>query len=75
MNVKEQDVWLVIKRTFWSNDQDNWFDVEKSANSKEKAEQYKSALDTLNQDTKVSYLIQQSKRLEKVKEDKDELPF
>ena len=63
---QEQDVWLVIKRTFWSHDNDNWFDVSEQANSKEKAEVKKTALETLNDESKVSYLIVQSKRLEKV---------
>ena len=73
---KEADVWLVVKRTFWSNDSDNWFDVSEIAHTKEKAEIKKSALDTLNNDTKVSYLIVQSKRLENIKgENDDELSF
>ena len=72
---QEQDVWLVIKRTFWSHDNDNWFDVSEQANSKEKAEIKKTALETLNDETKVSYLIVQSRRIEKVKEDTDEIPF
>ena len=72
---QEQDVWLVIKRTFWSHDNDNWFDVSEQANSKEKAEVKKTALETLNDESKVSYLIVQSRRIEKVKEDTDEIPF
>ena len=72
---QEQDVWLVIKRTFWSHDNDNWFDVSEQANSKEKAEIKKTALETLNDENKVSFLIVQSKRLEEIKGDKDELPF
>jgi len=66
---QEQDVWLVIKRTFWSHDNDNWFDVSEQANSKEKAEVKKTALETLNDESKVSYLIVQSRRIEKVKEE------
>ena len=66
---QEQDVWLVIKRTFWSHDNDNWFDVSEQANSKEKAEIKKTALETLNDESKVSYLIVQSRRIEKVKEE------
>ena len=74
--VKEADVWLVVKRTFWSNDQDNWFDVSEIAHTKEKAEMKKSALDTLNDEAKVSYLIIQSKRLERVEsEEADEIGF
>ena len=72
---QEQDVWLVIKRTFWSHDNDNWFDVSEQANSKEKAEIKKTALETLNDESKVSYLIVQSRRIEKVKEYTDEIPF
>ena len=66
---QEQDVWLVIKRTFWSHDNDNWFDVSEQANSKERAEIKKTALETLNDESKVSYLIVQSRRIEKVKEE------
>ena len=75
IKVKSKDVWLVIKRTFWVHDQDNWFDVSEQAKTKEIAETKKSALETLNDESKVSYLIIQSKRLEEIKEDKDELPF
>ena len=76
IKVKSKDVWLVIKRTFWVHDQDNWFDVSEQANTKEIAETKKSALETLNNDTKVSYLIIQSKRLEEIKGDNDdEIPF
>ena len=66
---QEQDVWLVIKRTFWSHDNDNWFDVSEQANSKERAEVKRTALETLNDESKVSYLIVQSRRIEKVKEE------
>ena len=66
---QEQDVWLVIKRTFWSHDNDNWFDVSEQANSKERAEVKKTALETLNDESKVSYIIVQSRRIEKVKEE------
>ena len=72
---QEQDVWLVIKRTFWSHDNDNWFDVSEQAKTKEIAETKKTALETLNDESKVSYLIVQSRRIEKVKEDTDEIPF
>ena len=76
INVKSKDVWLIVKRTFWDSDQDNWFDISEIANTPETAESKKAALDTLNDDTKVSYLIIQSKRLEKIKgENNDELPF
>ena len=76
IKVKSKDVWLVVKRTFWVHDQDNWFDVSEQAKTKEIAETKKSALETLNNDTKVSYLIIQSKRLEEIKGDNDdEIPF
>ena len=76
IKVKSKDVWLIVKRTFRTHDQDNWFDVSEVANTKETAERKKSALDTLNDDTKVSYLIIPSKGLVEVKgENNDELPF
>ena len=76
IKVKSKDVWLIVKRTFLDSDQDNWFDISEIANTPETAESKKAALDTLNDDTKVSYLIIQSKRLEKIKgENNDELPF
>jgi len=76
IKVKSKDVWLIVKRTFWTHDQDNWFDVSEVANTKETAERKKSALDTLNDDTKVSYLIIPSKGLVEVKgKNNDELPF
>ena len=75
IKVKSKDVWLIVKRTFWAHDRENWFDVSEIANTQATAESIKAALDTLNDDTKVSYLIIQSKRLESIKEEKDELPF
>ncbi len=75
IKVKSKDVWLIVKRTFWAHDRENWFDVSEIANTQATAESKKAALDTLNEDTKVSYLIIQSKRLESIKEEKDELPF
>ena len=76
IKVRSKDVWLIVKITFWTRDQDNWFDVSEIANTKETAETKKAALETLNSDNKVSYLIIQSKRLEEVKgENNDELPF
>ena len=75
IKVKSKDVWLIVKRTFWAHDRENWFDVSEIANTQATAESKKAALDTLNDDTKVSYLIIQSKRLESIKEEKDELPF
>jgi len=64
-NLKHKDVWLIVKRTFWSHDNDNWFAVSEQANSAEQAEVKKAALDTLNNEKEVSYLIIQSKRLMK----------
>ena len=75
IKVKSKDVWLIVKRTFWAHDRENWFDVSEIANTQATAESKKAALDTLNDDTKVSYLIIQSKGLESIKEEKDELPF
>ena len=64
-----KDVWLVIERTFWSHDNENWFNVKEQANTKEKAEIKKTALETLNDESKVSYLVVQSRRIEKVTDD------
>ena len=76
IKVKSKDVWLIVKRTFWDSDQDNWFDVSEIANTPETAESKKAALETLNSDNKVSYLIIQSKRLEKEEsEESDEIRF
>jgi|TARA_R100001530_G_scaffold80447_1_gene56139 protein associated with RNAse G/E len=77
MTTKEQDVWLVIKRTFWSSDSENWFDVQAIARTNENAETKKSALETLEEDKKVSYIIIQTKRIVKVEseESNDEIPF
>ena len=76
IKVKSKDVWLIVKRTFWDSDQDNWFDVSEIANTPETAESKKAALETLNSDNKVSYLIIQSKRLEKKEsEEADEIRF
>jgi len=57
MNNPKQKVFLIIKKTYWANDGDTWFDVAESAKSKERAEQCVQALNTLNQEKKVSYLI------------------
>ena len=56
MNNPNNKVFLVIKKTTWQ-DGETWFDVAENAESKERAEQYVVALNTLNQDKKVSYLI------------------
>ena len=50
IKVKSKDVWLIVKRTFWDSDQDNWFDVSEIANTPETAESKKAALETLNND-------------------------
>ena len=57
MNNPNNKVFLIIKRTFWAHDSDTWFDVAESAKSKERAEQCVVALNTLNNDKKVSYII------------------
>jgi len=61
MNEKTK-VFLVIKKTTW-NDGETWFDIAEHSNSKERADQYMTALNTLKNDKKVrndkkvSYLI------------------
>ena len=57
MNNPEHKVFLIIKKTYWAYDGETWFDVAESAKSKERAEKCIDALNTLNQDKKVSYLI------------------
>ena len=57
MNNPKQKVFLIIKKPYWSHDGETWFDVSEHANTKERAEQCVIALNTLNQDKKVSYLI------------------
>ena len=57
MNNPNNKVFLVIKKTYWSHDGETWFDVPEHADTKETAEQCVVALNTLNQDKKVSYLI------------------
>ena len=57
MNNPNNKVFLVIKKTYWSHDGETWFDVSEHADTKERAEQCKSALNTLKSDQKVSYLI------------------
>ena len=56
MNNPNNKVFLVIKKTTW-HDGETWFDVSEHSNTKERAEQCISALNTLNDDKKVSYLI------------------
>ena len=79
MKVRTKDDWLIIKRTYWSGDnQENWFDCVEQANSEEHAESKKSALETLNNEKRVSYLIIKSKQLDQIKEsevDDDTIPF
>ena len=57
MNETKTKVFLIIKKTYWSHDGETWFDVSEHADTKERAEQCVVALNTLNQDKKVSYLI------------------
>jgi len=56
MNNPNNKVFLVIKKTTW-NDGENWFDVAEHSEQKERAEQCIIALNTLNDNNKVSYLI------------------
>jgi hypothetical protein len=56
MNNPKQKVFLIIKKTTWQ-DGETWYDVAENAKSKERAEQCVNALNTLNQEKKVSYLI------------------
>ena len=55
-NPKKENVFLVIKKTSW-NDGETWFDFSEHSNSRERAEQCMTALNTLKSDNKVSYLI------------------
>jgi len=57
MNNPKNKVFLIIKKTYWEHDDETWFDVSESAKSKERAEQCINALNTLNGDKKVSYII------------------
>ena len=57
MNNPKQKVFLVIKKTYWSHDGETWFDVSENADTKEKADRAVNALNVLNHDKKVSYLI------------------
>ena len=56
MNKEKTKVFLVIKKTTW-NDGETWFDVAEHSESKERADQCMTALNTLKSDEKVSYLI------------------
>ena len=56
MNEEKTKVFLVIKKTTW-NDGETWFDVSEHSNSRERAEQCMTALNTLKSDAKVSYVI------------------
>ena len=57
MNSSNNKVFLIIKKTYWEHDGDTWFDVAEHADTKERAEKCIDALNTLNQDKKVSYLV------------------
>ena len=56
MNNPNNKVFLVIKKTSWQ-DGETWFDVAEHSDQKERAEQCIVALNTLNADKKISYLI------------------
>ena len=66
-------VFLIIKKTYWEHDGDTWFAVAEHATSKERAEKCIDALNTLNNDNKVSYLISELNNVEKKKEDSKQL--
>ena len=70
-------VFLIIKKTYWEHDGDTWFDVAEKAKSKVRAYKCVDALNTLNNNKKVSYLISELNNVEKKKEDSKqlELPF
>jgi len=57
MNNPNNKVFLVIKKTYWEHDGDTWFDVAEHSKSRARAENCIDALNTLNKDNKVSYLI------------------
>ena len=56
MNNPNNKVFLVIKKTSW-NDGENWFEGAEHSAQKERAQQCISALNTLNDDKKISYVI------------------
>jgi hypothetical protein len=57
MNNPKTKVFLIIKKTYWSHDGETWFDVSENADTREKADRAVDALNVLNHDKKVSYLI------------------
>jgi len=57
MNNPKHKVFLIIKKTYWAHDGETWFDVSEHADTKERAQECINALNTLNHDKKVSYLI------------------
>ena len=77
MNNPNNKVFLIIKKTYWEHDGDTWFDVAEKAKSKVRAYKCVDALNTLNGDKKVSYLISELNNVEKKKEESKqlELPF
>ena len=77
MNNPNNKVFLIIKKTYWEHDGDTWFDVAEKAKSRVRAYKCIDALNTLNNDNKVSYLISELDSVEKKKEDSKqlELPF
>ena len=66
-------VFLIIKKTYWEHDGDTWFDVAEKAKSKVRAYKCVDALNTLNNDKKVSYLISELDNVEKKKEESKQL--
>ena len=77
MSEEKKKVFLIIKKTYWDHDGETWFDVAEHTDTKERADQCINALNTLNNDNKVSYLISELDNVEKKKEESKqlELPF
>ena len=69
MNNPNNKVFLIIKKTYCEHDGDTWFDVAEKAKSRVRAYKCIDALNTLNNDKKVSYLISELDNVEKKKED------
>jgi len=73
MNSPNNKVFLIIKKTYWEHDGDTWFDVAEKAKSRVRAYKCIDALNTLNNDNKVSYLISELDNVEKKKEESKQL--
>ena len=66
-------VFLIIKKTYWEHDGDTWFDVAEKASSRVRAYKCIDALNTLNNNKKVSYLVSEIDNVEKVELDEKQL--